>query len=371
MFKDVSSAALEFWLRDRYFGATIDISSSGTPPFRLDELRTLLGIESAELDQLGFEDSPSTGSDRLRSAISRRYSIGDSHKIMVTHGSSEALFLAISALITPGDEIVVMEPAYSSLISIARALGAIVHPWRLDYSGDGADLAGLEKIVSGHTRAIIVNFPHNPTGQSLQLEQFLHLMNFVNKSGCYLLWDGAFSELVHDSAPLPDPTNHVERSMSFGTLSKSYGLPGLRIGWCIAEAPIIDDMVRLRDYVTLSCSPIAEHLASRVLEHGDVVVRDRVANAQRNRSTLLEWAAGNAHSVQLELGSGGVTIFPEIDVPDTRAMCEELYDRHRVLVVPGDCFGAGNRVRIGYGGSTEELKRGLGHISDHLRQRRR
>src|SRR4051812_41527396 len=116
-------AALEDWLRDYYCTATADISSSGVSAYSLGELREIPGIDTTEFDSIVFRDSPSCGAPALREAIARRWGNGDPSRVMATNGSSEALFLIMTALLQSGDEVVVVEPAYHSLVSIASGLG--------------------------------------------------------------------------------------------------------------------------------------------------------------------------------------------------------------------------------------------------------
>ncbi|MFD4748849.1 capreomycidine synthase [Streptomyces rubiginosohelvolus] len=365
----IAPALLEDWLRERYFSARYDISSSGLAPCTLGELRDTLGLDSSELDAIPFRDSPSTGSARLREAIAGRYAPGRADQVMATHGASESLFLAISALVRPGDEIITLRPVYQSLSSIAEALGARLRIWELRASDDFVpDLDLLRARLTPRTRAIVVNFPHNPTGATLTRGQYDVLLDLVEEHGCHLLWDASFAELSHDADPLPEPTDRLARALSFSTLSKSYGLPGLRVGWCIAPPDLIPDMVRLRDYLTISTSPHSEHLGAVVLEQAEKVLAPHRAHVAGNRRLLLEWAQRHRDVIGLPVPRGGVTAFPELTgIPDTTAFCHDLEADDGVLVVPGDCFGHPRRVRVGFGGPTDELAAGLDLLAARVR----
>ncbi|MFJ3880264.1 capreomycidine synthase [Streptomyces sp. NPDC090077] len=367
---DIAPALLEDWLRNRYFSARYDISSSGLTPCTLGELRRSLGIDSAELDAIPFRDSPSTGSERLRGAIAARYAPGHADRVMATHGASESLFLAIAALVKPGDEIVTLRPVYQSLSSIAEALGARLRTWELR-AEDGfvPDLELLRAVLTPRTRAVVVNFPHNPTGTTLSRTQYDELLRLVDSHGCHLLWDASFAELAHDGDPLPEPTGRLERALSFSTLSKAYGLPGLRVGWCVAPPRLIPEMVRLRDYLTISTSPVAEHLAAVTLEQADKVLAPHRELAFGNRALLLDWAARNSGRIELPTPLGGVTAFPRlVGVPDVTAFCDALEAEDGVLVVPGDCFDHPDRIRVGFGGSASELSAGLDLLAARVRR---
>jgi capreomycidine synthase len=280
-------APLEDWLRDRYFTAEIDISSSGVQSFSMAELRQATGLSHETIDNLVFDDGYSLGTPEVRTAIARRWGGGNPEKVMTTSGSSEALSLVLMALIKPGDEIIVMQPGYHLLVEFARALGCQLKTLALDEDNNWAvSLDNLADLVTPRTRAIIVNFPHNPTGASVHWDDMRKLLQHADRVGAYVLWDAAFAELVYDSRPLPDVSVCYERGISFGTFSKAFGLPGLRFGWCLAPPDVLAECVRIRDYTTLHLSPLVELLALRVLEHADVFLEPRLKQARLNRSIL-------------------------------------------------------------------------------------
>jgi capreomycidine synthase len=368
MLRNVRPASLEDWLRVRYFDARIDISSSGVYPYHLNEICSLAGFALAEFEHLAFRDSPSLGQERLRQALTDRFAPGTGHAPLVTNGSTEAILLAVSALVSAGDEVVVTSATYQSLSSLAESAGAKLTWWELDPGSPTPDLDRLRSLVGPRTRAVIVNFPHNPSGITLTAEEYRDLVSIVDNHGAYLLWDAAFGELVYDSAPLPDPSTLIERCVTFGTLSKAYGLPGLRVGWCIAPDQLLADMVRMRDYVTLNTSPLLEEIATRVIENGDAVLRPRLEQARNNRAMVAQWLADNIDVVAGVTPGGGVTVFPRVvGVKDARPLCEFLADEASVLTVPGDCFGHPERIRLGFGGPQDELRTGLVALADVAR----
>jgi capreomycidine synthase len=368
----VAPALLEDWLRVRYFSASTDISGSGVEDYSIGDLRELLGLTVDDLDAVVLRDSASVGGERLRQAVAARYAPGRADAVVVTHGSSEAIFLAMSALVRPGDEVVVVSPGYHALVSTVAALGGLPRVWDLATpAGFVPDLDRLRAVLTPATRAVVVNFPHNPTGVTLDRDTYAQLLTLVERCGAYLLWDAAFSDLTHDAPGLPDPGSALERCVSFGTLSKAYGLPGLRVGWAIAPGPVIADMIRLRDYLTIATSPLAELIAAAVVEQADLVIGPRLAQARVNRELLLEWARDGHSLVSCPVPAGGVTAFPRIDgVADTAGLCVTLSDRHGVLVVPGACFGHPDRIRLGFGGRGERFATGLSVLQQVLSETR-
>ncbi|MEW1643770.1 capreomycidine synthase [Streptomyces sp. NPDC091219] len=365
-------AALEDWMRDFYFDTSIDLGSSGVRTWSLAELRRLLGITVGELDGIALDDAPSYGGGRLRRAVADRFTAGDVDRVMATHGSTEAIFVVMNALLSAGDEIVVVDPAYHSLTSVAESIGCRLVRWRLrPESGFAPDLDELRTLLTPRTRMIVVNFPHNPTGAHLTRRQFDDLLALVDGHDLHLVWDAAFAELVWDSEPLPDPSTLHERCVGLGTMSKAYGLPGTRVGWCLAAPEILARLVPLRDALTICLSPLTEHLAARALEGADRILADRRAGAARNLDRLDAWAKENDDLVSWSRPAGGVTAFPAFTgIADTEDLCRELGTRHDLLLVPGAGFGHPDRVRLGFGGAEDAFAEGLTRLHTALTERR-
>ena len=218
-------ALLEEWMREYYFKTDIDIGSSGVESFSLGQIRKLLGITESELDNIVFDDSETLGGFGLRKAIAERYGNGDPERVIATHGSSEAIFLIMTALLNPGDEVLVLDPSYQQLFSIAKAVGCRLKFWPLRFeNGFTPDVEEAKRLITDRTRMVVVNFPHNPTGASLTREQQEELVKATAAVGAYLVWDAAFAEITYDSAPLPDPVQY-ERCISMGTLQKALACP--------------------------------------------------------------------------------------------------------------------------------------------------
>jgi capreomycidine synthase len=361
---NITRALLEDWMRAYYFSCELDIGSSGVENFSLRDVRRLTGLGLDEIDGVVFNDSPSCGSERLRRAIARRWSDGDPERVMATHGSSEVIFLVMSSLLRAGDEVVVLDPCYHALRNLAEAQGCRLKRWSLRYdNGYVADVAEAKALIGPRTRMVICNLPHNPTGASLTTPQFEELLEAVRAAGAYLVWDSALADLVYEGAPLPDPTSRYERAISIGTLSKGYGLAGLRVGWCIAAPELLEGFVHLRDYTTLYLSPLVETIACAAIENGDELLQGRLERARANLGLLTRWVDEHPEFVEWVPPRGGVTAFPRLkQVGDVEAFCHRLAQQG-VMVVPGSCFDTPEHVRVGFGGDTAQLVEGLARMS--------
>jgi hypothetical protein len=217
----VPLALLEDWMRQYYFAVDHDLGSSGVEDYSLAELRRILGLEWEHLDTIVFHDSETLGGARLRQAIADRWAQGDIRRAMATHGSSEANFLIMNALLAPGDEVVVTDPCYPQLFLVAESLRC--HFRRLPLrpeQGFRPDVERLCAMIGPATRMVVLNFPHNPTGAHVSPEEQRAIVDACAEVGAYLIWDGAFAEITYDVPPLPDPADLYERAVSMGTLSK-------------------------------------------------------------------------------------------------------------------------------------------------------
>lgn len=365
---NIAPALLEHWMRQYYFDTDIDIGSSGVESFSMSELRKLLSIRQKDLDQVAFNDSRTLGDPGLRDAIADRWANRNPDRVMVTHGSSEAIFLAMNALLHPGDEVITVFPCYQQLFAMAKSNGCKLKYWSLDFEqGFVPDIERLKSVISRRTRMVVLNFPNNPTGISLAPEQQKEMVDIVAEAGSYLVWDGAFTEMTHDRPPLPDPGTWYDRTITLGTLSKGYGLPGLRVGWCIAAPDILERFVNLRDYMTLHLSPLIELIAERVVRKSHILLRTRMKQASSNLNVLANWVESHREFVDWAPPHGGVCAFLRMpSVGDVEAFCHRFAREYQALLVPGTCFNCPGFVRLGFGGPASQFREGLTRLSDLL-----
>ncbi|MFJ7205061.1 capreomycidine synthase [Streptomyces sp. NPDC098789] len=369
---------LEEWYR-RHLGPDIhDISSSGVHPYTFAEIRDLCRIPAADLDEIVMDDSVSQGGAGIRRAIADRYAGGDADRVLVTHGSSEAIALTLSTLLHPGDRVVVQEGIYHSLGHYPRAAGCEVVELPAASVRDGEiDPDVLAELVTPGTAAVIVNFPHNPSGVTLSPRGLKELTARTAATGAVLVWDAATAEIAHRWDVLPDPGAEGGNTVSYGTLSKTFGLPGLRVGWAIAPKELLTATFPLRDRTTLFLSPLVELVAERAVRHADVLIGARAAEARANLAHLTDWMDEHAELVRWTPPEGGVCalpVFRELERAsagpgEVERFCLELLARHRTLLVPGTAFGSRHGARLGFGGPQESFRAGLDGLSRFLRTR--
>ncbi|MFF7373135.1 capreomycidine synthase [Streptomyces tricolor] len=368
---------LEEWYRRHLTDCRFDISSSGVHPYTFAETRELCALRVEDLDGVLMDDSVSEGGAGIRQAIADRYCAGDADRVLVTHGSSEAIALTLDALLHPGDRVVVQESIYHSLAYFPRERGCRVVPLPAGRVRDGEiDPDALAGLVTPGTAAVIVNFPHNPSGTTLSPRGLDALLDRVEAVGAVLVWDGATAEIAHRWDPLPDPATRYERTVTYGTFSKTFGLPGLRVGWAITPPELLRATFPLRDRTTLFLSPLVELVAEHAMRHADRLIGRRAAETRRNLGHLTEWAARHRGLVDWSPPEGGVCCLLGIrelaGAPDGTAVeefCRDLLAEHKTLLVPGSAFDAPQAVRLGFGGPEADFRAGLDHLSRFLQER--
>lgn len=362
---------LEEWYRQHLEKAELDISSSGVQPYTFSELRRIAGIEQDELDRVVMDDSTSQGSFELRQAIAERYADGRPDHIMVTHGSSEAIALTLATVLSPGDRVVLPDSLYHSLRQFTREAGCDIWTLPLGSLSEGAFPAEvLQDVITPGTKAVVVNFPHNPTGCTLSAAGYEKFVDRVAEVGAFLVWDAATAEITHGAEVLPNPVLRYPGTISYGTFSKVFGLPGLRFGWCTAAPETIERTFSLRDRTTLFLSPLVELIALHAVRAAPFLIEPRARQAQSNLAVLDAWIAQHSEAVSWQRPQGGVCgLLCLHGVEDTERFCLDLLDQHGTLLVPGTAFDRPDGVRLGFGGAEDELRAGLERLSEFLSTR--
>src|SRR6185436_6070848 len=197
---------------------------------------------------LGYSEA--RGTEALRSALAATYARGDADHILVTTGAIEANFLLFNELLEAGDHMIAPYPAYQQLYSVPRAIGCDVSLWHVGpETGYRYDVDALERLITPKTKVIVVNTPHNPTGAMLPPDAARRVYALAESVGATIIGDEAYRWLAvpHGEQFAPPFFDLGERGISVGTLSKPFGLPGLRIGWIMAPPDLVRRCWAMRD----------------------------------------------------------------------------------------------------------------------------
>jgi aspartate/methionine/tyrosine aminotransferase len=361
---------------EQYFGkyeftAKYLLSSSDAESRTVQEL---LDLEPGSHERLlkhwcGYTESP--GAPALREVISGMYRGVRPEDVLVMAATEEGIFVLYHALLSPGDHVIVETPCYESALEVARSTGARVSEWpRSEENGWAHDLAALEKLIQPNTKIIYVNTPHNPTGLVMPASVFEQVRSLAASRGVIFFCDEVYRELEHDPADrLPAACEVYERAVSLGSMSKTYGLPGLRLGWLVSkDAEILRRCLELKYYTTICTSAPSEFLSALALRHRQVLVERNREIVLRNlplldsfferRSDLFEWVKPNASPI------GFVRYKPHRDV---LSFCEDVVGNAGVLLLPGTVYDQPRHIRFGYGrrNMPEALAQFSAYLSAH------
>ncbi len=316
--------------------------------------------------RLGYTEVP--GSHELRRAVASRYEQIEPEDVLTLAAAEEGIFTAYHALLAPGDHVVVESPCYGAAVEVARSTGADVSLWQRRYEDGWAyDLDELQGLLQPNTKLVYVNSPHNPTGTQMPRASFERLVEMVAERSIVLFSDEVYQGLEYDPADrLPAACDLYPQAISLNTVSKAYGLPGLRIGWLACrDRALLDRIVELKLYTTICSAAPSELLVALALRHGDrLLARSRqtvlanlplVDDLLARRSELFEWVRPVAGPIGFPRVAG------DFDVSE---WCEHIAARAGVLLLPGSVYEQPRHVRVGFGRAN--LVHAIERLDEHL-----
>ncbi|NIM46034.1 MAG: aminotransferase class I/II-fold pyridoxal phosphate-dependent enzyme [Nitrososphaeria archaeon] len=315
-------------------------------------------LELVEKVDLVAAYPPTKGSEKLREEISELYRHVEKDSILVTNGTAEANFLIANWLLDEGDEVVVQIPSYQQVWGITRAIGARVKRFHLiEEEGYKPDLEELKELVSSKTKAIFIINPNNPTGYKLSKDETQSICDVADDVGAYVIYDEAYRGTELDGFISPSPPEVYEKGISTTSLSK-LGLPGLRIGWIVANEETVEGCWSYKDYVSLSHSKLTEKLATIALQTKNF--EKIIKRARRIIRTTLEifssWMADHNEFMSWVEPTAGTVAFPRYHLHfDSVSFCEKLLKEEGILLSPGDFFQSPKHVRVHFAGHDEKV----------------
>ncbi|MFN2387834.1 MAG: pyridoxal phosphate-dependent aminotransferase [Thermoanaerobaculia bacterium] len=344
------------WAKTRPAPA-IDLAGSNLLACSLDDL-------PGARDAVDLAGENPDGYPPLLEAIARHAGVGP-ERVATGAGCSGANFLALAAMLSPGDEVLVESPGYDPLVAAAEMLGASVRrfPRRFE-EGFGIDAGGIAAALTPGTRVVVLSDPHNPSGVLLPERQLDDLAALAEERGIEVLVDEVYLDVVLPPRRAPAAARS-ERFVSTSSLTKAYGLSSLRCGWVLARPDLARRVRRARDVVDVSGAVPAERLSLLAFRHlGRLTGRMR-ALVDVNGALVAGFLAGRP---ELEsVPPRGTIVFPRFrDGSDAGHFAEGLLRDHGVAVVPGAFFEAPAHFRLAFGGATDPLRRGLEAIGRQL-----
>ncbi len=356
---DLPPFRLEAYLARREFTARHNLSASDVQSLTLAELLELASPEDRrafERVSLGYTES--RGDPWLRALIAGLYEDRAADDILCFSGAEEGIVCALTALLGPDDHAIVTTPCYQSLETVpARLCETTALP--LDpAAGWALDLDRLAALIRPTTRAVVTNWPHNPTGALIDHATFEGLVALARRHGLWLFVDEVYRGLERDPARrLPQIAEVYERGVSLGVLSKSYGLPGLRVGWVVTRArDRLAAMEQVKYYLSICGAAPSEALARIALKARDRLLARNRALVEDNLKRLDAVMRAHPDLFEWQVPAAGCIAFPRyLGAEGVEAFANRLHEDAGVLVLPASAFQSelaptpDDRVRLGFG----------------------
>jgi aspartate/methionine/tyrosine aminotransferase len=313
----------------------------------------------------------SDGNRYVADAICARYGVKP-ETVITTTGVTGALQLTLRSLAGPGDHILIEQPGFDLLSSIARETGAEVEPLPRRAPHFRLDPADLSARLTNRTRAVVITNLHNPTGAYLTAQDVRAAADAANTVGAVLVVDEVYADFTRPEHSMP-AAMLAPNIVSVNSLTKVFGLHALKCGWLIAQPPLLARIQNDASEGDVGISKLAHAVAAHVLESADIFDTRWREILARNRPVLRRHSDAMIADglIEGDLPEYGCMYFPRVrGIGDTAALARALWRRHGILVAPGEYFAMPGHVRIGFGGDAAELDDGLERLHRALMEMR-
>ena len=365
---------LETFFSKWEFKAKYHMCASDMESMTLQDLLNL-GTEQDKEDwnQLNFKYIETYGSPKLRSVVANSYSKLSSENILAFAGAEEGLYVAMHCILKKDDHAIIITPNYQSSETIPASI--------CDVSGIGLeannnwnlDVQKIKDAIRPNTRLISINFPHNPTGKVISKQTLNDLIDIVRQRGIYLFSDEVYRLMErNNNIRLPQVADLYEKGLSLNVMSKSYGLPGLRIGWIASQdLNLLHQMEKMKHYLSICNSSPSEFLAVIALQASADILSRNHKIIDDNLKLLNPFFAQNRDLFEWNEPDGGCIGYPKyLGSEGVMAFCERLIKEHGIMLLPGSIYDSANgpspsnHFRIGYG--RKAMKEGLRKFQEVL-----
>ncbi len=362
----IEKLQMEDWLMNNQFAA-YNLAESGTEDFLLGDFLETCNEPIGNLNHISLMNPDTRGSLPLRTGIQKCYENVELENILVTTGMTEALFAFFNTILEPGDEVIVPFPAFQTLHQLPRSIGCLVKFFNvLQCEQYIPDPGGIEKLISAKTKLIIINSPHNPTGAVIPPGIIKEIAGIAADHQIHLLFDEHYKFLPLEGGVRLIPSGFdicrgINPNVSAaGSITKCFGLNGLRVGWLIANPGIVNKCRDYKDYLTHVTPPIDDYLALVSLKNRAKLIKIKKQNILTNLVRLNTFMDKNQDAFLYVKPTGGVVCFPKLKLKMAADIfCRRLLADYNVSLLPGNVFSAGEYFRLNFAVGTETFKKAL------------
>lgn len=370
---DIKTIGVEDWLNVWEKSATYDIAQSTIASMTMGEILQLDGQAGATFyDRLSQEKMNYgwiEGSPEFKAEVAKLYRTEiDPDCILQTNGTTGANLMALMQLVEPGDHVIAEYPTYQPLYEIPRTLGAEVEYWHLrEENGWNPSIDELRELVRPDTKLICINNASNPLGAVLDRETLEQIVEIAQSVGAYVLSDEVYLPL-ENTENFWSMADLYDKAVVTNSISKTYSVPGARIGWTVSNRELADKFRVYRDYTMICCGEFNDALATYILQNREAVLERNREIVFRNMAIAQEWI-DNEPRVTWQAPKGVSVAYIKWDIPmDDEEFCIKLLKEEGVLLVPGNRFELPGGARLGYCAPEPVLREGLARLGRALRQ---
>lgn len=342
----------------RHAPAKLNLSRSGLADLSLADLEV-------DRESLEISGEHPYGYAPLLEAVAARYRV-EERNVLPVNGASQGIFFACAVLLEPGDEVLVEQPAYEPLLSVPRFFGAQIKRFvRRFEDGYALDLDGIRSVLTNRTKLVVLTNLHNPSGALADDRALTELAEAAGAKGAMVFVDEIYLEFLEAREPATffrSAGNVIVTS----SLTKVFGLGGLRCGWMLAPETIVGRMKRLMDLVSVEGVYIGEQISARAFSRLDSLRARSRPLIERNFALVRDFIGREKKLIWIE-PAGGIVAFPRIEADvDGSELARILREKYDTSVVPGHFFEEARHFRLGFGAPAEELAEGLENIRKAL-----
>ena len=352
------------WARLHMGRVKFDLARSNIKSLTIGEL----GLQMSNME---LSTEAEGGSEELRALLADRYGV-DPARVVITNGATMGLYVAYAALLPRGAEIILESPNYEPLYRLAQLRGAAIKTLERPHDRNfEIDLESLERAISRNTAAVVLTNLHNPSGRATHPERMMTIGQIARDHGAHVVVSEVYLDSVIHNGHKP-ACAYGPNMISINSLTKVYGLGGIRIGWIIAPEDVVDGLKAALDYVAGGIAYPSEKIALVALRRADELVKRCNDIVAPNLAHLREWAAAIVGATWHEPDGGTVSLLKLPPNVEPHELSRLLREKYSTLIVPGDFFWMKGFVRISMGMDHEIFREGLenvGHAINELKRR--
>ncbi len=368
---NITPFELERYFAKYEFTSKYLLSSSDCESLSLSEVLQMADAETHYLwENLKLGYTESTGHPLLKKEISKLHTsiTPDNINVMVPE---EGIFIAMNCMLEKGDHVISTFPGYQSLFEIAYSLGCEVSKWTPEYkNGWQFDVEKLKLLVQKNTKLIVINFPHNPTGATILQKELLEIVDLCRKQNILLFSDEMYRFLEYNKEDrLPSSSDLYENAVSLFGLSKSFALPGLRIGWLSSKnKKLMQEIAAFKDYTTICNNGPGEILSIIALRNKEKIFQKNMDIISENMETLNSFFKKHKTIFEWHSPKAGPIAFLKLKSEiSIQQFCINLVEQKSVMLLPSTVYNfPGNYFRLGF--ARKNMKEALEKLEEFVRQ---